>query len=225
MQRILDGIPVEEAGSGGTTNGAAMRITPVGIAYRAHNLEDFVAAVHDSCRVTHDTGLGVAGASAVAAAVSAGIDGATRSEALDLAVAAAELGATKGHWIAGADIAAKLRWARDWAPGREATELAQVIGTSVASQESVVAALALVAQNRDPWETLGLAASLGGDTDTVAAMAGAVLGAVHGPDAWPADAVSTLHRVNDLPLEKLTRELLALRDWTRPSSPAPTHVR
>ncbi|MCD5354707.1 ADP-ribosylglycohydrolase family protein, partial [Kineosporia mesophila] len=193
VQRILDGVPVEEAGSGGTTNGAAMRIAPVGIAFRHQNLDVFVDAVHDACRLTHDTGLGVAGAAAVAAAVSAGLDGSPRSEALDRACAAAEIGARRGHWIAGADIAARLRWIRgllpELTPPEQLRTIRDVVGTSVASQESVVAALALVALDHDPYPTLCLAAGLGGDTDTVAAMAGAVLGAVHGAQAWPPDAV------------------------------------
>ncbi len=100
VQRILDGVPASEAGSTGTTNGAAMRIAPVGIAVPSGDLVRLVDAVQDACRVTHDTGLGVAGASAVAAAVSAGIDGASRTEALDAAVAAATIGAERGHWVA-----------------------------------------------------------------------------------------------------------------------------
>ncbi len=215
VQRILDGVPASEAGSTGTTNGAAMRIAPVGIAVPSDDLERLVDAVQDASRVTHDTGLGIAGASAVAAAVSAGIDGATRVEALDAAVTAAAIGATRGHWVAGADIAAKTSWARDHlrrVPAAERIDtVAQLIGTSVASQESVVAALALVGLDLDPFETLCTAASIGGDTDTIAAMAGAVLGAVHGPDAWPAEAVATVTTVNRLDLGPLIDGLLALR--------------
>ncbi|MGN8049166.1 ADP-ribosylglycohydrolase family protein [Curtobacterium sp. 22159] len=215
VQRILDGVPASEAGSTGTTNGAAMRIAPVGVAVPSDDLVRLVDAVQDASRVTHDTGLGIAGASAVAAAVSAGIDGATRAEALDAAVAAAALGASRGHWVAGADIAAKTTWARAHlrtVPAAERIDtVSQLIGTSVASQESVVAALALVGLDLDPWETLCTAASIGGDTDTIAAMAGAVLGAVHGPDAWPADAVTTVTTRNHLELGSLVDGLLALR--------------
>lgn len=219
VQRILDGLPVAEAGSTGTTNGAAMRITPVGIATPADDLDVLVRAVRDSCRVTHDTGLGIAGAAAVAGAVSAGIDGASRGEVLRIAIAAARVGEVQGHWVAGASIAARTEWALDYLPGipadRRIDAVSTLIGTSVASQESVVAALALVALDLDPWDTLCIAASLGGDTDTIAAMAGAVLGAVHGRDAWPDDAVTTVERVNDLRLEELTADLLRLRQGSR----------
>ncbi|PYY37836.1 ADP-ribosylglycohydrolase family protein [Curtobacterium sp. MCJR17_055] len=219
VQRILDGVPASEAGSTGTTNGAAMRITPVGIATPlgtgSDGLAGLVDAVQDACRVTHDTGLGIAGASAVAAAVSAGIDGATRAEALDVAVAAARIGETRGHWVAGGSIADRTEWARGHlatVPDAERIDVVSgLIGTSVASQESVVAALALVALDLDPWRTVCTAASIGGDTDTIAAMAGAVLGAVHGAVAWSADAVHQVETVNDLHLEELTERLLDLR--------------
>ena len=60
------------------------------------------------------------------------------------------------------------------------------------------------------WDTLCRAASLGGDTDTIAAMAGAVLGAT-GAAAWPRSAVETVRRVNGLELERLVDGLLQLR--------------
>ncbi|SOC89543.1 ADP-ribosylglycohydrolase [Curtobacterium sp. 314Chir4.1] len=215
VQRILDGVPVSEAGSTGTTNGAAMRITPVGITTTADDLDVLVDAVQDASRVTHDTGLGIAGASAIAAAVSAGIDGASRAEALAVAVAAARIGERRGHWIAGASIADKTAWARGWLPTVPApdrvTAIDGVIGTSVASQESVVAALALVSLDLDPWETLCTAASTGGDTDTIAAMAGAVLGAVHGASAWSSEAVARVESVNDIRFAEVVSPLLGLR--------------
>ncbi|TCK65611.1 ADP-ribosylglycohydrolase family protein [Curtobacterium sp. PhB136] len=215
VQRILDGVPASEAGSTGTTNGAAMRITPVGISTRADDLDALVDAVQDASRVTHDTGLGIGGAAAIAAAVSAGVDGATRDEALDVAVAAARIGERRGHWIAGASIADKAAWARGYLPTVPAADridvIDGVIGTSVASQESVVAALALVSLGLDPWETLCTAASTGGDTDTIAAMAGAVLGAVHGPSAWPDGAAERVERVNDIRFADVVAPLLALR--------------
>jgi ADP-ribosylglycohydrolase len=72
-----------------------------------------------------------------------------------------------------------------------------------------------VALDLDPWQTVCTAASIGGDTDTIAAMAGAVLGAVHGATAWSADAVQQVETVNDLHLEQLTERLLDLRTGTR----------
>ena len=215
LVRLGEGVPVEEAGRTGSTNGAAMRVTPVGIAVDASDLTSFVDAVAHVSAPTHNTGLGIAAAAAVGAAVSAGVGGASLSDAVEVAIAAADEGGGRGHWVAGGSIAARLRWALPHLAGLDPdardTALIEVVGTSVASQESVVAALALAALAEDPWATLCRAASLGGDTDTVAAMAGAVLGATHGGEIWPAAAVATVERVNELDLAPLVGKLVDLR--------------
>jgi ADP-ribosylglycohydrolase len=172
--------------------------------------------------VTHDTGLALAGAAAVAAAVSAGVSGAGIDEATALAVAAARIGAGRGHWVAGADVAARVEWAVDLIAGRDRDAAAELIytlvGTSLATQESVPAAFAvLAAVPDDPWQACLLAASLGGDCDTIAAMAGAVAGACHGLDAFPPEAIAVID-AHGLDLPSLADDLLALR---RPAASSP----
>ncbi|WP_051388839.1 ADP-ribosylglycohydrolase family protein [Arthrobacter sp. 35W] len=215
VEIIRQGGDPEDAGRYGTTNGAAMRIAPVGIAVECLDMATFLDSVVNASMVTHNTSLGIAGAAAVSAAVSAGVAGARVPEALEYALAAAREGSLRGHWIAGADIADRSMWAishlKSLTPSARADALYNVVGTSVASQESVTCALALVALDEDPFQTLLEAAGLGGDTDTIAAMAGAMLGAVHGLDGWPAGAVETIRTVNDLHLEPLANDLLHLR--------------
>jgi ADP-ribosylglycohydrolase len=255
LELLGDGTPPDEAGRTGTTNGAAMRITPVAIA-TPPGLGRLVEAVVAASEITHNTTLGIAAAAAVAAAVSAGIDGASLPEALDLAERAASEGGRHGHWCAGGEIAARIGWARRWArdlgtgladagradrptsagpvdtgradagrpDGSADANLAAtradavgdavyaVVGTSVAAQESVVAAFALVeALGSSPADVLTTAAGLGGDTDTIAAIAGAIVGAQHGLSGLPADLVAKVRRVNDLRLEPIVDGLLDLR--------------
>ncbi|GGV47213.1 ADP-ribosylglycohydrolase [Streptomyces longisporoflavus] len=216
LDAVAGGTDPKEAGKNGTTNGAAMRVTPVGIAFAADPLPDFLDRVVESCQVTHDTNVGIAGAAAVAAAVSTGVAGGTLDEAFEAAITAAEAGARRGNWIAGADISARIAWARELVAGLdEATALDRIvalIGTSVASQESVPAAFAVLAlTGGDPWRSALLAANLGGDSDTIGAIAGAVAGSVHGLSGLPADAVRTLRTVNSLELAPLTAQLLTHR--------------
>jgi ADP-ribosylglycohydrolase len=76
----------------------------------------------------------------------------------------------------------------------------------------VVAAFALVeALGSSPVDVLTTAAGLGGDTDTIAAIAGAIVGAQHGLSGLPADLVAEVQRVNDLRLEPIVDGLLDLR--------------
>ena len=222
LELLGNGASPDEAGRTGTTNGAAMRITPVAIA-AAPDLGRLVEAVVAASKITHNTNLGIAAATAVAAAVSAGIDGADLPTALDLAERAADEGGRHGHWCAGGEIAARIRWVRRWVRelgarfgGVSADALGDavyaVVGTSVAAQESVVAAFALVeALGSSPIDVLTTAAGLGGDTDTIAAIAGAILGAHHGLSGLPADLVAEVRRVNDLRLEPIVDGLLELR--------------
>ena len=211
---VLAGVPPEEAGASGTTNGAAMRIAPVGIAVNL-DLPTLTDQVEAASRVTHNTSVALAGAAAVAAAVSAGVSGAGPGEATAFAVDAAGIAAGRGHWVAGADVAARIEWATGLVTGLDIAAAADVIytlvGTSLATQESVPAAFAvLAAVPDDPWQACLLAASLGGDCDTIAAMVGAMAGACHGLEAFPAGALAVID-AQDLGLTALADDLCALR--------------
>jgi ADP-ribosylglycohydrolase len=247
---VLAGTPPEEAGATGATNGAAMRITPVGIAVAlapaspaalpgpappnpgpappnpgpappnpgpapSSHLSTLVDQVVAASSVTHNTGIALAGAAAVAAAVSAGVSGAGIAEATALAVQAARIAARRGHWVAGADVAARIEWATSLVAGRDEAEAAELIytlvGTSLATQESVPAAFAvLAAEPADPWRACLLAASLGGDCDTIAAMTGAIAGACHGVGAFPPEAIAVID-AHGLGLAGLADDLVVLR--------------
>ena len=219
IEMILAGHSPEEAGRYGTTNGAAMRITPVGIAANVADPQRFIAAVVQACQVTHNTTLGISSAAAVAAVVSAGINDVDLGEALNLGQQIAQQAEAHGHWVAGGRMASRISWARSISVDSDKALLADllydVIGTSVASQESVVVSFALAQQvaigEMTAFEALCMAASLGGDTDTIAAILGAMLGACQGLECWPQPMIETVKVVNQLELEPLVQGLLALR--------------
>jgi ADP-ribosylglycohydrolase len=221
LSAISAGAGIEDAGRSGTTNGAAMRITPVGVATPSADPDLLVERVVAASRVTHNTGVALAGAAAVAAAVSAGIDGATVPDAVRFAAARAASAAQRGHWAAGADVGSRITWAAGLVAGLGLAEAMDVVyrlvGTSLATQESVPAAFAVAAVSPDdPWLACRIAASLGGDCDTIAAMTGAICGACHGAEAFPASVRSTVALVNNLGLEGLAGDLLAVRAGADP---------
>lgn len=221
LSELLAGTDIAQTGRAGATNGAAMRITPVGVATPCagaggEDLQLLLDRVVAASRVTHNTGVALAGAAAVAAAVSAGVAGATVSEAIDVAATAAGQAAVRGQWVAGADVAARIRWASGLSAGLAVEPALEIIyslvGTSLATQESVPAAFAvLAAAPHDAWLACRMAASIGGDCDTIAAIAGAVAGACHGVTAFPEQARATVSAVNGLRLEEVAAALLAVR--------------
>ena len=219
IEMILAGHSPEQSGRYGTTNGAAMRITPVGIASDIEQPERFINTVVQACQVTHNTSLGIASAAAVAAVISSGINGKKLEHALNAGTEMAFIAEHHGHWVAGGRIGPRIRWARQASsecnPDNLGDLLYDVIGTSVASQESVVTAFALAQRvasaKLGSFDALCMAASLGGDTDTIAAILGAMLGACGGLELWPAALIEQIVEVNTLQLEPLVRDLLTLR--------------
>ncbi len=226
VQAVLRGEPLETAGRTGTTNGAAMRIAPVGIATPLSaddaGADALLDAVEAASSVTHATSLALAAASAVAAAVSAGVAGADLPTALAAGVDAAERCRDRGHWVAGADVAERIREAMALVESLRAAEvplgeaidrLALVVGTSLASQESIPAAFAVLALHPDdPWRAVTSAASLGGDADTIAAIAGAIAGAVHGSAPWAGGPAATVDAVSAARLGADSLELPAIAE-------------
>ncbi|HEX9064914.1 MAG TPA: ADP-ribosylglycohydrolase family protein [Streptosporangiaceae bacterium] len=236
LDAILAGEDVSRTGSTGTTNGAAMRIAPIGVATPADSQDLLISRVVAASMVTHHTGVALAGAAAVAAAVAAGVGGATVSEALSAGASTAAVAAGLGYWVAAADVGERIRWAASLTASAADGGLAglagstlslgngeaadrvldlvyRLVGTSLASQESVPAAFAIAAAcPDDAWTGCRLAASVGGDCDTIAAMTGAILGACLGEDAFPAAARRLVSEVNDIDLPGLAAGLLAVRE-------------
>lgn len=220
IEMILAGHSPEESGRYGTTNGAAMRIAPIGIAADISQPDLFIKAVVQACQVTHNTSLGIASAAAVAAVISSGLNGKKLEHALNAGTEMAYIAEHHGHWVAGGRIGPRIRWARhashECNPDNLGDLLYDVIGTSVASQESVVAAFALAQRvasgSLSSFNALCIAASIGGDTDTIAGILGAMLGACAGLEQWPQALIQQVKEVNNLQLEPLVEHLLILRN-------------
>jgi ADP-ribosylglycohydrolase len=211
LDALLAGVSPEETGRRGTTNGAAMRIAPVGVMTPPE--PDLIAArVARTCRVTHNTGEAIAAASAVAMVVSMGTAGHGFEDSLDAALQAARQGQMLGHPAGDADVAACIVNALEIGARGSLEVLIAGVGTSVKSRESVPAAFGLLRLAAgDPWRAMLLAANIGDDTDTIGAMTGAMGAACAGMQALPPAAVATVTRVNRLGIEDIATALVALR--------------
>lgn len=191
IDRWRAGVPTGEAATsvfpdGSYGNGAAMRVAPVG-ALHAGDPGRLAAAARRQARVTHVHPLGVAGAELQARAVG---DAATAHEFGPAALAALAAGDWPRELADELDraVVAADRWQRDDTLTLDRIEL----GTAVVAHRSVPAALWCAAVGGSVAAAISLALGLGGDTDTVAAMAAAVAGAASGPAGIPARFVERL---------------------------------
>ena len=216
LERVRAGEDPLRVGGEGTTNGAAMRVTPIGIAASTSDRQLFADAVWSSCQVTHATRQGFQSAALVAAAVSLGID-AGAADVTDLLWKAVDFVRSlpeRGAWSPEPDVVAATRRALKLAaqPASSSLEwLAEQIGTAVASAQAIPMAFALLARDPSPRALLQ-AANLGGDTDTIGAIAGAILGASLGVEVFDAYGLAQVEQVSQLELPSVATDLLALRD-------------
>ena len=215
LERVRAGENPLRVGGEGTTNGAAMRVTPIGIAASTSDRQLFADAVWSSCQVTHATRQGFQSAALVAAAVSLGID-AGAADVTDLlwkAVAFVRSLPERGAWSPEPDVVAATQRALKLAaqPSSSLERLAEQIGTAVASAQAIPMAFALLARDPSPRALLE-AANLGGDTDTIGAIAGAILGASLGVEVFDGYGLAQVEQVSQLDLPSVATDLLALRD-------------
>jgi len=221
LERVRAGEDPLTVGGEGTTNGAAMRVTPIGIAVSTEDPEAFAEAVWSSCRVTHATRQGFQSAALVAAAVSMGID-AQRTftfpedvrSLLWKALTYVESLPARGAWTPEPDVVAATRRAMQLVANPSCLSrklLVEQVGTSVASAHAIPMAFALLARAPSPQVFID-AGSIGGDTDTIGAIAGAMLGAAIGVRYLPAGMLSRIEEVSHLILQPIASKLLELRD-------------
>jgi acetyl-CoA synthetase len=201
--------------------GAALLAVPLGICAAPDALPQLVDRVEAFCQVGHGDGRVIAGAAAAAAALAAGLNGATAREAVELALRAAQLGELRGHAGAGASVAERIAWSLQLAgrhdPAGAPQAVATVIGVGPHMHEVVPAALALVLLwPDDPWRVCVEAARLGGESDTIGALAGAIAGAMSGVAGFPVEAVGLIDRAAPRPLPALAGELVASRPCRAP---------
>jgi ADP-ribosylglycohydrolase len=208
----------------GATNGAAMRIAPAGLVCPG-DLEGAVRLAWVTARPTHDTQIALAGAGAIAAGVAHALE--MDADVYSVARACmwgarfgAELGSREGRLIAGPSVARRIEIAIEEALRAQDLEEAlrrieASVGNSVMTVESVPAAVGIfVAAGGEPLETVVGGTNIGNDTDTIAAMAGSLAGALRGIAAVPRDLYETVKSVNSEDIEGLAEGLTEIA-WRR----------
>lgn len=192
MERIGQEIPWDQVGTDSYGNGGAMRIAPIGCFYY-RNLQALKENAILSARITHNHPEGLAGAVAQASAVGLALQHGLSREPIKPESFLDEIVAQVRDVDQGfAECVDEIRTI----PGGPMVEVIEVItgryGLSLRAIESVPPALAAFLLTYSFREAVVLAVNLGGDTDTIGAMAGAVAGAYYGYDQIPQEWLTPL---------------------------------
>jgi ADP-ribosylglycohydrolase len=192
--------------------GAAMRAAPVGVIYASSGVDVLAQGAYECAIPTHGGQMGICAAAAVAGAVSAALDGRPIGEVLAVSVEASKEGESLRPCREGSTIAASLR--RIYA---DLAERRHLIVDELANEyfpdkpENIVPfaiSLALVTQSAE--KVAMLAANIGGDSDSVASIGGAIGGALH-PDTVNEEWFEVVDRINGGNLIELATSLAAAR--------------
>ncbi|PYP41203.1 MAG: hypothetical protein DMD48_00875 [Gemmatimonadetes bacterium] len=192
--------------------GAAIRVAPVGILYTSHRAEDLLNGARETSVSTHGGSLAIAAAAATAAAVSAAIDGASPPEVLEFAERAAAAAERRWRGPTAAALGDAVRTVHQNLRRLPALRAAEIAALCFPNQPLTIVPLALGLGTlmQSAQEAILLAANIGGDSDSVASIAGAILGAMY-PTTVDHDWYRVVEAVNDHNLVAIADALAQLR--------------
>lgn len=189
-------------------NGSAMRVAPVGLLY-SHNLEKLREIAYQSSSITHSHELGKEGAAlqayAVALALNMYPDKDIDKEAFLFRLQ---------NFIQNQLYKEKIAQIRELLGEQDRAKVVATLGNGIEAPKSVPTAIyCFLRQPQSYKDTVIYAISLGGDTDTIAAMAGAISGAYLGKEAIPLEWQAKLE--NREYIEALAENLWQLTIYSR----------
>jgi ADP-ribosylglycohydrolase len=192
--------------------GAAVRVAPVGILYGSHRLDQIVEGAREASVSTHGGPLALAAAAATAAAVSAALDDADPLEILACAERAATSAEAARTGSSDAVFAAALRAMHADLHGRPVLRAPELAAMCFPDSPLTIVplAIALATVMRSSEAAILLAANIGGDSDSVASIAGGILGARH-PETVNESWFEVVEAVNSHELTAVAAELTRLR--------------
>lgn len=215
LAALREGAALEDVPRGGTSSGATMRLA--GLTIALPDLDRLAEQVVASCAVSHHTRGAIAGAMAMAFALSAALEpGATGLSVAAAAQEGAVRGGQYGDWSWAAPLERRIDHVLEWVGSlpeeRVLANLYELIGVDMYGEQLVPDAIALMLLARgEPNRAMMLAANLGGDSDTLASMAGSLCGALKGVQAVNSAWLEQVEAVNGLDLAALATRLVAVR--------------
>lgn len=184
------------------SNGAAMRIAPIGTLFLPKQKEEMCRYVAEVSSVTHTSDITIAGASMIAMAVASAMEYQDKDrmieDALSVELYAMGLGASTPSPSLSARTKLGIRLAKQYKDDETLflEMLYNLVGAGVNTSESVPAALAIAYYSFDVKKCALLSANLGGDTDTIGAMATAICGAAQGMSQIPEAYITRIEEAN-----------------------------
>ena len=202
LTTIEKGTPINKSGLFGTTNGSAMKVSPIGVICDYRDLDNLVAVVEQLCLPTHNTNIAITGASIIACIVSYALRAkADMTKIWDLAYLTIDACKNKGNDLPSASLKLRLEKVQHLLEIKKQSEvlneLEALFGTGMETIETIPTVLALLQlSNLEPHKCAYLSANLSGDTDTIGAIATCICGALN--NTFKDEEIKFLEITNDI---------------------------
>ena len=181
LRKIENGTDPMKAGNGGTTCGAPMRALAAALSVPLGDYSILKSAIFNCSVPTHNTDLAVESAMSMGFAFHSAAAGYAFEDIVASSITGADSGKilSPNHYVgpsAGSKIAHVVRQLPSFSDeGQVLDFIYYVMGTGMEASDVTPAVMGIFAWAReDPWLAIKMGASIGGDTDTIAAMAGAL---------------------------------------------------
>ncbi|HOJ88187.1 MAG TPA: ADP-ribosylglycohydrolase family protein [Pseudothermotoga sp.] len=201
----------------GTTCGAAMRVLAVALSVKQGDIQNLKKAIWESCLCTHNSDIAIEAAMAIGYGYHyAALDNSYET-IIDQIIKGALEGRNMGsNSYVGAHTGHRIMWAVDAIRRMSSPEevldfVYEVIGTTMESNEVVPAAVSIFSYAKENvWLAIRMGASVGGDTDTIAAIAGALSALYAKGHDIPLHVVKEVLETNQLDLYRYAKMLAAM---------------
>ena len=186
------------------SNGSAMRIAPIGCLFSSQQKKELTNYVAKITKTTHGSDVTIAGAAMIAMAVSSAMENNNFSKIVKDSYEVCKYGLKLGNETISPSLIERTKlgveFAKNYKQNDEAflNKLYEVIGAGVGITEAVPAALSIAYYAQEPNKCALLCANLGGDTDTIGAMATAICGAYTGYSSINIEYIEVLNSSNDV---------------------------
>lgn len=202
LTSIINKQDPSEITSKALSNGSAMRIAPIGCLFLPEEKEALVNYVYEVSSVTHSSDIAIAGAAIIAQAVSSAIYYKDFDKIINDIFDVEKLGLRQGSETYAAKLSERLKIGLSLAEKyrydeeRFSQSIYDIVGSGVSLIESVPTAISIAYFCKDPNKSDIMCANLGGDTDTIGAMATSICGAYKGLDSINEEYITILKKQN-----------------------------
>ena len=197
LKRIRNGMPWQKANvsvhkDGSFGNGAAMRAPILAMCFKPSSSEFKPSVIH-SAEITHSNKLAIEGALLIAYATAYALSDMHNDELCNRLIELTKTTAFKD----------RLKACKNYIHQDTELEIRDIkkkFGNGITAEQSCITAvyLALKFRNKPFISLLDFIKKLGGDTDTIAAMSGAIWGAFNGAEKLQINTLPTIEKQNDI---------------------------